>query len=243
MFEEPGNLLKQELREASSYNAAIEAIAAGVTRVSEITGKAKMDTSIASHCLEVLISLGLVSKEHAITEESNKRMTYYTIQDSMFRFWYRFVPGQIDAVLSREGTLFYDEVIEKELPVYMGKIFEQICGQYLMEARRRGQLPMKVLKLGRWWGNSSTKKREKEIDLIGLSLSHRQAILGECKYRSEHLGKEVLEGLIEKAALLKGFDERFYILFSKTGFTSYVKQQASESNNILLVTLEELYEK
>lgn len=237
LFEEPGNLLKQELREAASYNAVIEAIAAGATKVSEIAGKAKIDTSTTAHCLEVLISLGIVAKEMAITEESNKRKTYYSIQDTMFRFWYRFIPGQIDAILSKEGEMLYDEVIEKELPMYMGKIFEDICKQYLMGASRKGTLPLKILKIGRWWGNNPKKKREEEIDLVGLNLSRKQAIFGECKYRNERLGKEVLDSLLEKAQLLKGFEERFYILFSKSGFTPHV--EAAE--HVLLVSLEDMY--
>jgi hypothetical protein len=94
-------------------------------------------------------------------------------------------------------------------------------------------------KIGRWWGNNPKKKREEEIDLIGLNLARSQAIFGECKFRNERLGKEVLESLREKSRLLKGFDETFYILFSKSGFTAYVKEQSQEG--LVLVTLEEMY--
>lgn len=119
----------------------------------------------------------------------------------------------------------------------MGKIFEDICGQYLMEASRKGKLPLKIFKIGRWWGNNPKEKREEEIALVGLNLSRKQVIFGECKYRNERLGKEVLDSLLEKAQLLKGFEERFYILFSKSGFTSPV----AAAEHILLVSLEDMY--
>ena len=48
LFEEPSNLLKQEIREASTYNAIISAIASGASRLSEIASKAHLETSACS---------------------------------------------------------------------------------------------------------------------------------------------------------------------------------------------------
>ena len=39
LFEEPENLLKQEVREPALYNAIITAIATGASRMSEIAGR------------------------------------------------------------------------------------------------------------------------------------------------------------------------------------------------------------
>lgn len=48
LFEEPTNLLKQEVREPAIYNAIITAIATGASKLSEISGKVGEDTSVCS---------------------------------------------------------------------------------------------------------------------------------------------------------------------------------------------------
>ena len=58
LFEEPENLLKQEVREPALYNAVITAIATGASRMAEISTKVGEDTSICSAYLKNLINLG-----------------------------------------------------------------------------------------------------------------------------------------------------------------------------------------
>ena len=51
----------------------MESLANGATKVSEIASKLHMDTAAVSYGLGVLISLDIVSKETAVTEENNKK--------------------------------------------------------------------------------------------------------------------------------------------------------------------------
>jgi len=62
-FEEPSNLIKQELREPSTYNVIIEAIASGASRLNEIATKCKLESNKCAKYIASLISLGLISKE------------------------------------------------------------------------------------------------------------------------------------------------------------------------------------
>ena len=59
LFEEPTNLIKQECRDASQYNSLISAIANGATRLSEISDKTGIESSLATSYLNKLIGLGL----------------------------------------------------------------------------------------------------------------------------------------------------------------------------------------
>jgi AAA+ ATPase superfamily predicted ATPase len=68
LFEEPSNLLKQELREPATYNGIIEAIAGGASRLHEIAGKCGIESNKCAKYLNSLISLGIVKKEWPITE-------------------------------------------------------------------------------------------------------------------------------------------------------------------------------
>lgn len=240
LYEEPGNLLKQELREAGTYNTVIEAVAAGANRINEISTKTHLDPPTVSYCLKTLISLEIVEKENSITDENNRKKVSYMISDQMFRFWYRFVPDGISMIVSRDGESYYEQAVKPLLSDYMGKVFENMCKKYLMEMSRQRKLPFIVLKVGRWWGNNPIKKQEEEIDLIGINNIEKRMILGECKYRKEKLSLETLRKLEERSSLLPGYWQQHFILFSKSGFTDTISKYA-EDHNIILITLEEMY--
>ena len=57
LYEEPENLLKQEVREPALYNAIITAIANGASRMVEISTKVGEDTSVCATYLKNLIAL------------------------------------------------------------------------------------------------------------------------------------------------------------------------------------------
>lgn len=90
LYEEPINLLKQEVREPAIYTAVIAAVATGASRMSEISGKVGEDTNVCSMYLKNLINLGIVQKETPYGEKASRK-SVYSIEDNMFRFWYRFV--------------------------------------------------------------------------------------------------------------------------------------------------------
>lgn len=85
LFEEPENLLKQEVREPALYNAIITAIATGASRMSEISGKVGEDTNVCSTYIKNLISLGIIQKETPYGEKASRK-SVYSIEDNMFRF-------------------------------------------------------------------------------------------------------------------------------------------------------------
>ena len=94
LFEEPDNLLKQELRSPAEYNAVIQAIASGASRSNTIATACHMESSSCATYLRNLIDLGIVRKETPFGEDA-PRKTIYRIEDSFFRFWYRYVPNNM----------------------------------------------------------------------------------------------------------------------------------------------------
>ena len=149
LYEEPLNLLKQEVREPAVYIAIITAIASGASRMSEISGKVGENTNVCATYLKNLISLDIVKKETPYGEDNPKK-SIYLIDDNMFRFWYRFVPGNISMIARGASDLVYKR-IEPFIPDYMGKVFEEICRQYLWKLLLSGKSPVEFTSLGRWW--------------------------------------------------------------------------------------------
>lgn len=235
MYEEPFNLLNQELREPAMYNAIIRAVATGSSRISEIASKVGIENAAATSYVDKLIELGIIEKEVPAGTAGKSRKSIYGIKDGMFRFWYKFIPEN-NILVQRNMPEAAWTNIQPHINEYMGKVFENICADYLLE--NYTNLPVQFQNLGRWWGNNPKMKREEEIDIVAAS--NDKAILCECKWRNEKTDKDVLETLLERRKLLPWFNECYYYIFSKSGFTAACQQLANENDKVKLVTYKDM---
>ena len=232
LYEEPVNLLKQEVREPAIYTAIITAIANGHSRMSEISTKVGEDTNVCSNYLKNLMNLGIIKKETPYGEKESRK-SIYSIEDNMFYFWYRFVLDN-NSVIARGATDMVYKRIESQLPNYMGRVFEEICMQYLWKQLLEGNAPIEFVSLGRWWGNDPIKKTQAEIDIMGEQ-DNDAALFAECKWRNEKVDLDILEILIERSKLFR-YTKVHYYLFSKSGFTKGCMEKAEEMGNVTLVS-------
>ena len=74
-------------------------------------------------------------------EKRASRKAIYSIADNMFRFWYRFVPEN-NSIIARGAATWPYKRIEPYLSDYMGKVFEEICKQYLWKQLLSGECPV-----------------------------------------------------------------------------------------------------
>lgn len=238
LYEEPENLLKQELREPAIYNSIIAAIAQGASRSNEISTKVGIESGVCAKYLKVLLELGILKKETPIMEKSAKK-TIYVIGDNFFRFWYKFVPKNNSAVNAGRISQIYEKAIKKNYPDYMGLVFEQMCRDYLM--RYAEDLPVILSDVGQWWGTDMTAKKEIQIDIVGKSIENDAYIIGSCKYKNERIGIDELELLKHYADVFGRGDQYYYYIFSKGGFTEHLIHKAA-NENVRLLTLEDIYQ-
>lgn len=232
LYEEPVNLLKQEVREPAIYTAIITAIATGHSRMSEISTKVGEDTNVCSNYLKNLINLGIIQKQTPYGEKASRK-SVYSIEDNMFYFWYRFVLDN-NSVIARGAADMVYKRIEPQLSDYMGRIFEEICMQYLWKQLLEGNVPIEFVSLGRWWGNDPIRKAQAEIDIMGEQDSE-SALFAECKWRNEKMDLDILETLIGRSKLFR-YTKVHYYLFSKSGFTKGCMEKAGEMGNVTLVS-------
>ncbi len=239
LFEEPENLLKQEVREPALYNAIITAIATGASRMAEISAKVGESTSVCAAYLKNLMALGLVQRETPYGEKVSRK-SIYVIQDNMFRFWYRFVPENHSIIGRGAADLAYKR-IKSYLSDYMGKVFEEICKQYLWKLLLNGESPVEFKELGRWWGTDPSTRSQTEIDIMGVQ-DKDTALFGECKWTNEKVDAGVLETLIRRSRLFH-YNKVHLYLFAKNGFTTGCVEAASKAENVTLVLYKDLLEK
>ena len=232
LYEEPTNLLKQEVREPAIYTAIITAIAVGASRMSDISNKVGEDSNICANYLKSLINLGIVKKETPYGEKTSRK-SIYSIEDNMFRFWYRFVPNNKSVIMRGAADIVYRR-IEPQLSEYMGAVFEEICKQYLWKLLLDGNSPVEFSELGRWWGNDPIEKKQTEIDIMGEQ-DKQTALFGECKWTNEKVDLGVLETLIKRSKLFSYINVHLF-LFSRSGFTKGCIDKANELGNVSLVT-------
>ncbi len=237
LFEEPENLLKQELREPAIYNSVITAIAGGASRLNEISTKIGLESGICTKYLKVLLELGILKKETPITEKTGKK-TIYSIEDNFFRFWYRFVPGNMAVISTGRMRQVYEQAVKKYYPDYMGLVFEKMCQEYLM--RYAQNVPILLANVGQWWGTDSKSRKEIQIDIVGVPIEGNEYVIGSCKYRNEKIGMDELELIRNYASVFRKDGIFHYYIFSKGGFTPALLE-AEARGEVTLLTLEDLY--
>ncbi len=205
LFREARALLSEELRELSTYLAILEAIARGNTKVTQIANFCYMKENQVVPYLRVLGELGIVRK---VTPLFGKK-GIYEIADNYFLFWSRFVSPYYEEI---EGNFTEAAVFdfERNFNTFLGRPFEGIAREFLIEANRKNLLPFRFTKLGRWW------RRGEEIDIVALDEGSKKALFVEVKWSDLTAGKarKVLRQLEKKAELvgLEDYEKHYGII-------------------------------
>lgn len=236
LFEEPRNLLKQEVQKAALYNAVVSAVAGGATKLTEIAAKTGETSSACTACLAKLMALGIVKRETPFGEKQSKK-SLYVVSDNLFRFWYRFVPQNLSLVENGMIDVAY-RPIEAGLSTYMGAVFEEVCKQYLWELNKKDRAALPFTALGRWWGTDPRTRSQTEIDIMATD-DDGNTIFCECKWTTGQVDLSVLELLVYRSELFECKNKHFYI-FSRSGFTDGCKDRAKELDKVSLVSFSDM---
>ena len=236
LYEEPSNLLKQELREPATYNAIISAVAAGKTKLSEITSSVGVETGVCIKYITNLISLGILKREVPVTDPKSKR-PIYQLEDNFFKFWFTFVAKNTAAIISGRIEQSYDLVVDRYLSDYMGTIFEKMCRDYILFYDKT--IPFNMSEIGQWWRGNPRTKKQAQIDVVVTSVEGDCGIVGSCKFKNELIDTNELALMKEYAAAMGCFEEKYYYFFSKSGFTKDMLKHRSD--HIRFITLDDMY--
>ncbi len=237
LYEEPANLLLQELRQPKLYNSLLAAMAQGATKLNDIAMRIGLSTpNSLNHYLDNLTDLGIVKRESPIVGKQHRK-TLYRIDDGCFRFWYRYVAKYMTAIELGRGETVVNDLVMRDLSNYMGAGFENIAYDVFDLLNTDDAWPDLITARGRWWGNDPELKQEEEIDLIGIS--DTVTIFAEMKWRNEPCSQKTLSELKRKSQLVES-SSPFYVLFCKTGFTSALKNHAAAEENIRLIDFQEI---
>ncbi|WP_461205033.1 ATP-binding protein [Clostridium sp. DL1XJH146] len=239
LYNEVEFLMKQELRETAIYYTIIEAIAMGNTKLNDIYTKTGIDKTKISVYIRNLIELNILTREYPVDEGIKKTVNahngLYKIKDNYFKFYFRFVFPNITELEEGDVDGVYEFLVKPHLNEFVSFSFEEICIQYMRGLNKELKLPFRFSKIGRWWN------KKDEIDVVAFD-NKGNGIFGECKWKNSNMGVKDLNSLKEKSTSVKGnYTNKYYYLFSKSGFNEELIELAKIDKNVELVDLGRIF--
>lgn len=239
LYDEPSALLRMELREPGVYASILEAIASGHNRIIEISDAIHEERAKVSKYITTLTTLRLIQKQSPCGEPKNSKKSIYTLTDSYFRFWFRYISAN-KSYYELLGTEEASIEIEKNLNDFMGPSFELICMQYLRRQAKLRRLPFIPYHLGKWWGNNPAIHAQDDIDILAINKKEDEALFCECKFTNRPMPMEEYDDLIHATMAFPNIQKKHLMFISKSGFTKPVIKRAADEACTLLC-IDDLY--
>jgi len=211
LFRDAIELLKEELREPTNYILILEAIANGMTKLSEISNYTYIEPTKLMPYISTLRSLGIVRREVPLLAPKKARRGIYTISDMYFQFWFRFVSPYYEEIENEEPE---NAIVnfQKNFNTYLGIPFETYARKKLRRVlRKRGY---RVDILGRWWTKNI------DIDIVAIDNKNRKIVFCEVKWKELSLKEtyRILAKLEAKAEMFphkKDYSKEYCIVTKK----------------------------
>lgn len=241
LYEEPSFLLKDEVQSAVNYFSIICGIANGNHKLGKLAGALGLDSSALTPYLSTLIELGFLLKDTPITEKNpeKSRKGLYFISDNFVRFWFRYVyPYKGELELDNQ-QIALDELDKDFVQKFLAFAYEDICKDIFASLCRFGKLDFTPSRIGSYWLNDVSN--DTQIDVMAVDHQRKLLFAGECKYHNKPVDAPVYYALEEKVKKSTDLQTAFpsyqviYGLFSKSGFTQRMMDQAQGRSDILLI--------
>jgi AAA+ ATPase superfamily predicted ATPase len=238
---EPELLLYDEVRDPRVYQAILQAIGAGAHTLNDIANTTLISKTHLSSYLARLQEIRFVERRLPTTIPPQKirlsRMGRYHLTDPFLRFYFHFVAPQRSEVGYQQASIL--SLIKEQLRAFVGvTAYEELCRAWVATASQSGQLPFEVQQVGSHWS------RNVQVDVVGVNWHTKSILLGECKWGTDRVPREVVTELIENKTLrvltlLPNEGQSWSVhhaLFSRAGFTP-AAQTSAEEHEALLVNL------
>jgi uncharacterized protein len=212
-------------------------------KTKEISNDCPISPSSLTFRLSKLPELHLVERRLPLTlttaQQRLAKQGRYHLSDPFFRFYFRFLFPHQKSLMSAEETTAH---IKNELRGYIGLSFEKLAQQWVVAQARAGKLPFSPEAVGSHWS------RRVQVDVVAINWQSRDILLGECKWGTEAVNRQVVRELIEgkgpkvRQDLLDGEQWTIhYALFSRAGFTEAAAAEMAARQGLLvdLALLEE----
>lgn len=203
LSDEPGRLLRDELRDLMLSHTLLSTIGNGANRLSEIAGRLGKNASELTAPLRRLIDMGFIEREQPFGEENkNSKRSLYHIKDEFMDAYYQFVAPNTSLIgMGRENAVW--NILKNNMNNYVGHHWERICRHAISGQTIDG---ITYGAASRWWGTVYNQEKKTgqqiEIDVVAMSIDKKHLLVGECKWTSPEDANRLLAGLVQKTSLL-----------------------------------------
>ena len=245
LFREARYLLAEEtdIRDTALYHSVLAAVAEGnSTRggIANFIGRKAVDIS---HPLNVLEDSHLLEHEEDVFRTGRAQ---YRITEPLINFyeavmrpaWARLESGQGREVWAQSSQRFASQVA--------GPHFESMCREFMV-GPGLSLVDAPLGKVGRGIVSDTVSRRQLEIDVVvteGDTRGTRVALLGEAKW-GKTMGVDQLDRLVRARDVLSGKGQVsgrcVLACFSGVGFSDELRALEAERDDVLLVTLADMY--
>lgn len=226
-------LMKQDLREPSTYYTILEALASGLNRIGEISKQTGLDRTKINVYLKNLQTYKVVERQQplAFEPQKNAHNGRYLISNNYFRFYFRFMYPHYSWLEEGEYDRLYKEMIEPNLSHFLKGSLIPAVKETILQMHGDRILPMRIHNIGAYWDKSTS------FDLLAHdSMNNIMAV--ELVTDPSGANLNDLQNLRDRVALLRlAGVEKTYCLFSLHGFAPTLKQMSELDHSILLLNI------
>ncbi len=222
------NIISDITKGDPEYNKILTALAIGDRRTNSAFRKVGISFDKGIDIVDDLCELKVLKLEKSLQQLSNLDEQYTVSEKLLFttpivRFWFAFISPLFQGIKEKNYEEFYKKYNNNKAE-FADIVFEQLAHEYIKMISKDDF----VFTLGRYWDD------EFSLDLLGKTKSGK-IIAGSCKYKNAKIKKSELTNLKEKCEKLQ-IDVDAYILFSKKGYTSELKN-LKKTENLQLFTV------
>lgn len=247
LFNDPREVLEEELTRPGVYFSIIEELARGSRGVADIAGAIGRPANELAVYLRTLRDMEIVEQIRPINAGPGFRGVRYRVGDDFMRFWFRFVfPHQEELRSGMDPARLFDIEIAPELADHTAPTFERLCREWVLRTTAS-----EATKVGPWWGRAldasraSGERTTEEIDIVGTARK-RVTVVGECKWTASPMDAGVLRDLEEHKlpALiqdgLRTAARPTILLFARSGFSTGLTKAAEGRDDVRLIDADKL---
>jgi uncharacterized protein len=238
-------LLYDEVREPRTYLNILQALGNGAHSLSEISHASMIASTNLTTYLAQLQELRLVERRIPATVPPAKRRQSkqgrYHLSDPFHRFYFRFLePNQAELSYQPDRVL---PLVQEGLRAFVGlTAWEELARQWVAQMGWRGILPFVPDVIGSHWS------RTVQADVVAINWKTRDILLGECKWETDAVSRQIVRELIEqkKPSALADLPDRgegwtvHPVIFARAGATTAARAELSAQRG-LLIDLRRLY--
>ncbi len=246
MFREGGLLLREEpsITDPTSYAATLGAISAGASRRSEIAATLGRPAGAIAHLLDGLQDVGLIEQ---LDDALRGKRAVFRIAEPIVRLHQLITARYEPELVAGRANSVWERSVATVSAKILGPHFEELARQWCMryaDEQTLGAIPGAVRP-------TEIACREHqgghELDLVVTETPSDKSLIlaiGEAKQTNAAVGRAQLRRLEHLCGLLPSARVDLppkLLLFSRSGFTPGLIEEADDRPDVELVTLERLY--